>query len=197
MRCTQRSCSRWFGGAWRLGGLTPNRGRLLSALAVPLLFLTLSFTAASSQAASAPVGQQEAPVELEEGEPPGEQEAPPTEAERQNPAQPVTALHEVPSLRSETSDTYLLSDGAYSQRIATTPINFKAADGIIGKSHSFVYGPEGDEALIAIEEGRFWTPTKAGEPPLKPMIITYRGGEPRNEGLSDTRCDKRSGAGRS
>jgi hypothetical protein len=129
MRSTQRSCSRWFGGAWRLGSLTPNRGWLLSALALLTLLLTLSFTAASSQAAQAPVGHQEAPVELEEGEPPGEQEAPPTEAERQNPTQPVTTLHEVPSLRSETSDTYLLSDGAYSQRIATTPINFKAGDG--------------------------------------------------------------------
>jgi hypothetical protein len=114
----------------RLGGRAKRMRTVVSLIVV--LGFAFMLLATSSHAASAPVGTQETQTpsaELEEGEPPGEQEAPPTEAERQNPNEPVTTLHEIPSLRGETSDTYLLSNGAYSQRIADHPINFKAGDG--------------------------------------------------------------------
>jgi hypothetical protein len=134
MRRAVRCCVRVFGRLVAAGGrLASGRHTTASWLAgLAAGVLALSLAAGSSRAASAPAGpggSKAVEVEREEGEPPGEQEAAPTEAERQQPNQPVTVLHEVPSLRTETSDTYLLSDGAYSQRIQNHPVNFRAADG--------------------------------------------------------------------
>ncbi|HEY4811305.1 MAG TPA: DNRLRE domain-containing protein [Solirubrobacteraceae bacterium] len=107
--------------------------RLLFARIAACLLCALCIGATSAGVASAATGQQEAPgVEVEgpEGpEVPGEAEASPTFAERQQPDQPVTVLHELPELRGENSDTYLLSNGAYSQRLQNHPINFRAGDG--------------------------------------------------------------------
>jgi len=55
---------------------------------------------------------------------------PPTAAERpKSSISPARSLHELPELRSENSATYLLSNGAYSQRLQNHPINFRTGDG--------------------------------------------------------------------
>jgi hypothetical protein len=136
MRTAWGSCARCFGG-WRLESTALSRRwrapRFFCVLVI--LALGLSMLAASSQAASTASGQPETettPAETEppdEGESPGEPEAPPTQAERQKLDQPISVLREVPELRTENSDTYLLSNGAYAQRIRNHAVNFRASAG--------------------------------------------------------------------
>jgi hypothetical protein len=139
--------------------------RLLLARIVLCVFFTLCLGAAGAAGASAADGHQEAPgveVEGREGpEVPGEAEAPPTFAERQQPDQPVTVLHELPELRNEDSDTYLLSNGAYSQRLQNHPINFRAPDGS--------WQPI-DDQLVQQQDGS-WSPQASPEPISLPASL--------------------------
>jgi YD repeat-containing protein len=132
MRTALRSCLRWLNGTWRADRPIHDRGRPLSALAIPIALLVF---ATGSYAASAPTGSQETettPVETEvpeEDERPGEGETPPKEVEGEQPDEPVSIVRELPALRSETSDTFLRSDGTYLAKVARGPLNYRDSSG--------------------------------------------------------------------